>query len=64
MLQDNLIKAVFKCGEVLPEAEQMIDAGGKMLVPGFIDIHFHGRSGFDFCDGSREALETIAKGIS
>jgi N-acetylglucosamine-6-phosphate deacetylase len=61
LLQDNLIKAVFKCGETLPEAEQIIDAEGKMLVPGFIDIHFHGRSGFDFCDGTREALETIAR---
>jgi len=61
LFQDHLINAVVKRGETLPEAEQIIDAGGKILVPGFIDIHFHGRSGFDFCDGTREALDTIAK---
>ncbi len=60
LFEGNLIKTVLQAGEKLPQADILIDAGGKMLVPGFIDIHFHGRSGNDFCDGSAEALNAIA----
>ena len=31
------------------------------LLPGLIDIHFHGCLGKDFCDGTREAVSTLAK---
>ena len=37
------------------------DAGGALACAGFIDSHFHGAGGFDFCDGSLEALVEIAK---
>jgi N-acetylglucosamine-6-phosphate deacetylase len=32
-----------------------IDAGGKYIAPGFIDIHLHGGGGHDFMDGTVEA---------
>lgn len=41
------------CGEV-------IDAAGSYIIPGFIDIHIHGSNGCDFCDGTTEALDTMA----
>ena len=28
-----------------------IDAAGKYVTPGFVDIHIHGAAGSDFCDG-------------
>lgn len=31
------------------------------IIPGLTDIHFHGCMGMDFCDGTEEALETIAE---
>ena len=31
------------------------------LLPGLIDIHFHGCLGEDFCDGTKEAIQTLAK---
>lgn len=43
------------------EADVEIDATGKFVIPGLIDIHFHGCVGSDFCDGSAEAIEKIAK---
>jgi N-acetylglucosamine-6-phosphate deacetylase len=60
LLERDLIKAVLVEGEELPQADIVIDAKGKMLTPGFIDIHFHGRSGNDFCDGTTDALNAIA----
>lgn len=30
------------------------------LIPGLMDIHFHGCVGHDFCDGTPEALEAMA----
>lgn len=40
---------------------EIIDLGGRMLMPGFIDIHCHGRSGYDFCDPEAEAFTVIGK---
>lgn len=41
-------------------AREDIDAGGAYVMPGFIDLHFHGAMGDDVCDGSEEALQRIA----
>jgi N-acetylglucosamine-6-phosphate deacetylase len=38
-----------------------IDAGGRYIAPGFIDIHIHGGGGHDFMDNSVEAFLGIAK---
>ena len=38
-----------------------LDLEGKMLLPGFIDIHSHGADGADVCDASAKGLEHIAR---
>ena len=38
-----------------------IDARGKILAPGFVDLHVHGGGGADFMDATPEALETVAR---
>lgn len=38
-----------------------VDCGGYTIVPGFVDIHIHGCDGADACDGTREALDTMAR---
>lgn len=43
-----------------PDAE-IIDAGGKYVSPGFIDIHVHGGGGHDFMDNTIEAFLGIAQ---
>jgi N-acetylglucosamine-6-phosphate deacetylase len=60
-LEKDHIVAVFRAGEDLPEADQVIDAGGRMVMPGFFDIHCHGADGHDVCDNSFEALRHIAR---
>lgn len=39
--------------------EQVIDAAGDYLIPGLVDVHFHGCAGHDFSDGTPEALDAI-----
>lgn len=40
---------------------EIIDGEGAYAIPGLIDIHFHGCMGYDFCDGTKEAIREIAK---
>lgn len=40
--------------------ETVIDAAGCYVIPGLVDIHFHGCDDYDFCDGTKEALDTIS----
>ncbi len=42
-------------------AEEVIDGQGAYAIPGLIDLHFHGCKGYDFCDGTKEAIAEIAK---
>ena len=30
-----------------------------LVLPGLVDIHFHGAAGYDFCDGTQEAYRAI-----
>lgn len=40
---------------------EFIDGEGCYMIPGLVDIHFHGCVGADFCDGTPEALEKMAE---
>ena len=50
----------FVNGEDKVTDTQVISAVGCYAIPGLTDIHFHGCMGFDFCDGTREAVDEIA----
>ena len=42
--------------------DEVLDAHGLTLLPGFVDIHSHGRGGHDFCDATDEAFDAIGRG--
>ena len=52
-LKDGKIAWMGAAGETLPEAAEVIDAAGKVVSPGFIDIHMHEekflKEGKDYC---------------
>ena len=58
-MTDGKITAVSERDIEAPEAVA-IDAGGKYVSPGFIDIHVHGGGGHDFMDNTIEAFLEIA----
>jgi N-acetylglucosamine-6-phosphate deacetylase len=41
--------------------DEVIDGTGLTAIPGFIDIHSHGRSGADFCDATDATFTTIGR---
>ena len=57
----NKIHKIIFHGELDESCDQVIDVNGKYLSPGFIDIHTHGGGGFDFMDGSLEAIYEASK---
>jgi N-acetylglucosamine-6-phosphate deacetylase len=61
VLEHGRITAVIPAGETPPPADLQIDAEGRMVMPGFFDIHCHGADGHDVCDDSLEAIRHIAR---
>ena len=61
LLEHGKIAAVLQPGEAPPAADFVIDAAGRITMPGFIDIHAHGADHHDVCDGSLDAIRHIAR---
>lgn len=59
VIRDGVFAESKAAGE-LQKDEEVIDGEGCYAIPGLIDIHFHGCKGFDFCDGTKEAIAGIA----
>ena len=46
--------------EFAPKDQNVLDAKGMNVLPGFIDQHIHGANGADHMDATQDALKTIA----
>lgn len=60
LIENGRISQVLKSGEKLM-ADELIDGGGRIIMPGFFDIHCHGADRCDVCDDDLEGIRHIAK---
>lgn len=56
-------KKIQRIGEKLPyrQEDMVVDCEGYTVIPGFVDVHIHGCDNADTCDGSREAIDKMAR---
>ena len=43
--------------------DEMIDANGGILMPGFIDVHMHGSANIDFMDAAPKDYKTVSESL-
>jgi len=61
--QGFVARDVFTDGPLLSETSgdaAVLDASGCYVIPGLVDVHFHGAVGEDFSDATAEGLQKIA----
>lgn len=56
---DHLIRSVIPGTPSLP-GHEVLDCQGLTLTPGLMDLHIHGISGHDTCDGTPQSLEAMS----
>ena len=64
LCEDSYIKAVGSSGAIEPEpGSRIIDARGRVVMPGFIDTHFHGSGGDDVMAYGAEGIRRISRAL-
>jgi len=61
IIEDKVICDIIPHGYKPGSKDKVIDVTGKMVVPGFIDVHTHGAFGKDTMDGTWDAIHTIGR---
>lgn len=65
LLRNGVIERIVPRGETAGEAllhdMETVDVQGATILPGLVDIHFHGCAGHDFCEGNEEAFRAMER---
>lgn len=64
VIEGTTIAAIITPSHATVTGEDVIDATGLSLIPGFIDTHIHGGYGVDVMDDTPDALSTLAQGLA
>ena len=60
---DEKITKIAPQDEIDTSSYELIDAEGRFVAPGFVDMHIHGYLGADVSDGDADGIRKMAKGI-
>ena len=60
---DEKIEKIADLNDIDTSAYEVIDACGKYVSPGLVDMHIHGYLGADVSDGDVDGIKTMAEGI-
>ena len=60
LVEDGRIVSIGQPSEHAPSADRSVDATGRYVTPGFVDIHGHGAGGAHYQDGPEQALAALA----
>jgi N-acetylglucosamine-6-phosphate deacetylase len=61
LIDNGIISAIVD----VPEYDiPIVDLGNMSLLPGFLDLHIHGREGCDIMDAKRKSIETISMSLA
>lgn len=63
LLFDQKIEGIVPTNQ-MPTGAEIIDAAGKYVIPGLVDVHIHGYLGEDASDGSFDGLRLMAEGVA
>ena len=63
LLYDEKILGIAAPAEI-PAGAEIIDAEGRYVIPGLIDMHIHGYLGEDASDGSFDGIRIMAEGVA
>ena len=64
LIDGDRITAVLPPGDALPTGAHVIDAGGRYLAPGLIDVHVHGGGGFDLMSDDPDQVRGYARWVA
>ena len=59
LVRDGRIAEVGKENSAAPACVQVLEAGDQYVAPGLVDVHTHGRIGYDFTGGSEEEMRQM-----
>ncbi|MBZ0275324.1 MAG: N-acetylglucosamine-6-phosphate deacetylase [Anaerolineae bacterium] len=61
IIEDGIIRRI-EPGALTPApSDQVVDAAGRYVAPGLIDVHVHGGDGYDTMDATPEAIQGMAR---
>ena len=60
---DKKIEKIVDVNEINTADYEIVDAGGKYVAPGLVDMHIHGFLGADVSDGDKDGIQKMAEGI-
>ncbi len=64
LCEDGRISFVGSDKDAMPEpGSQLVDATGQIVMPGFIDTHFHGSGGDDVMTNGAEGIRRISRAL-